>query len=251
MLIRAFEPSDFPQDSSISWDQAYISYATNLGWTLSPYNPPLTRGGAAQLLANASGKSYSINDSVQYLLDVNLTNGKTTKTLNGFAKQDPLTRIEAIAFIKKFKQNYNKLSLSPSVVQPYNREENVIVFNNEAFKFTLTLPLSWNNKYKVIDSSDAKKPGFYNFDFVFQPSSSSGILFTLSVWPKEYWKISGTNMIENVPVVKKLGEYNGNVYIFHIPTDVQYDPNSETEVQTYNSLFEDVKTIPFTFELVQ
>ncbi|MNI25207.1 hypothetical protein D3C81_1832980 [compost metagenome] len=58
-------------------------------------------------------------------------------------------------------------------------------------------------------------------------------------------------MIENVPVVKKLGEYNGNVYIFHIPTDVQYDPNSETEVQTYNSLFEDVKTIPFTFELVQ
>ncbi|MEF2966705.1 S-layer homology domain-containing protein [Paenibacillus sp. M1] len=250
MLIRAFGPSDFQPDPTLPWDSAYVNYAERLGWHISPSNPPLSRGMAAQLIANATGKNYGIDESVQYLLDIGLAGGKTAKTVAGYGKEDTLSRAEAVSLIKIYKQKFSLLQPCSSVKQLYNRDENVIVYRNNSFHFTLSLPVSWKEKYEVMDSTRREAPNHHNFHFINKSSTSSGILFTLSVWPEESWQSNSNNMIENIPVIKKLGELEGNVYFFHLPTDVQYDPNDENDVQNFNSMFEDVKTIISSFELL-
>lgn len=250
MLIRAFQPYDFSQTPSLKWDSDYINYAGKQGWKVAASNPVVTRGAAAQLIANANGRNYDINDAVQYLLDTDLAGGKTMKTVAGFGNQDPLTRMEAITFVQRMKEKHTELKSCPAIPDNYDRTENVIVYKNDTYHFTLTLPLSWKDKYKVVEQSIPSAPHLHNFDFINKHSKYGGIIFTITVWPKDEWQTDRKFIIADVPVVKELGEFKDNIYIFHKPTDAQYDVEDATDVQIYNMMNQSAKTIPLTFELL-
>jgi hypothetical protein len=129
MLIRAYQPSDFtPSTDSTKWSVPYLNYWTKLGWhlimpTQATNNIILSRGQVAQYLINATGKNYTIDDSIQSLLDTGISVGKTDKSLDGFKKDDLVTRAEAVTFIKGLKQLNATLQpndLAPSIVYSYN-----------------------------------------------------------------------------------------------------------------------------------
>lgn len=128
MLIRAFQPSDFKQESDPNnWSTPYKQYASKMGWhVVTPSSLGghtsyifLNRGMVAQLISNATGKNYSMDDSIQYLLDIRLAKGKTDTSIEGFKKGDEVTRAEAITFIQRLKQVVGKLQPSPSTEEKY------------------------------------------------------------------------------------------------------------------------------------
>lgn len=127
MLLRAFKPNDFVQASNTGISSAsYINYALKKGWKIiapSSLQGPsddvyLTRGMAAQQIVNTAGKNYDIDDSIQYVLDNGLSEGKTGKSLEGFKKNDPMTRTEAVTFIQRLRYARN-LKFSPAKEEKY------------------------------------------------------------------------------------------------------------------------------------
>lgn len=128
MLIRAFQPSDFDATSETGeWSISYIRYANKMGWNvITPSSLGghksyiyLNRGMAAKLLVNATGKNFSMDDSIQYLLDIGLAKGKTDTSIEGFKKGDEVTRAEAITFIQRLKQVISNLQSTPSTEKIY------------------------------------------------------------------------------------------------------------------------------------
>jgi hypothetical protein len=114
MLIRAYKPSDFTMNEDTSWDWPYQQYAyengwIKLGWTIG--DPPLhsevmTRGEVAKILTNVSGRNYNLKDSIQFLLDSGLSQGKEGRSIRGYHKDDTLTRAEAVTFIQNLNQSW-------------------------------------------------------------------------------------------------------------------------------------------------
>nr|WP_275983771.1 S-layer homology domain-containing protein [Paenibacillus hamazuiensis] len=124
MLIRAYEPDDLHPESyknEPDWALPYLQYGSRKRWDVTWAAPqsPITRGDVARIVANASGKNYSVDDSVQYLLDTGLSDGKTAKTVEGFQKNDTLTRTEAVAFVQRLKSSLKELQSSPADEQKY------------------------------------------------------------------------------------------------------------------------------------
>ncbi|MDQ1911819.1 S-layer homology domain-containing protein [Paenibacillus sp. GD4] len=125
MLIRAYQPDDFrPNPQEKDWALPYLQYGTQLGWGLawtpSQGNPPITRGTVARIITNASGKNYTLDDSVQYLLDTGLSDGKTAKTPEGYQKNDTLTRTEALTFVQRMREKVPDLQPKPNEEQKYS-----------------------------------------------------------------------------------------------------------------------------------
>jgi hypothetical protein len=123
MLIRAYTPTDFtPVSDPTNWDKSYIDYAVHMGWkTTAPNKLSLSRGTVSLYLTEATGKNYNMNDAIQYLLDLGVSNGKTSNSIDGFEKDAAVTRAEAVTFIERLKQKFNQLSSSPATEQKYNR----------------------------------------------------------------------------------------------------------------------------------
>ena len=130
MLIRAYHPNDFSVATYTNkeWALPYVDYGTKMRWNVektastidldsSYYRPvaapPITRGFVARIIANATGKNYSEDDSIQYLLDTGLSDGKLAKCVEGFQKDDTLTRTEALAFIQRLKSVVKQLKIQP------------------------------------------------------------------------------------------------------------------------------------------
>ncbi|UQZ84616.1 hypothetical protein SK3146_03871 [Paenibacillus konkukensis] len=243
MLIRTFQPSDFVKaDDAANWADSYLSYAKKMGWRIVPSDQVFSRGNVAQYLANATGKNYGIDDSIQYLLDLGIANGKTEKSIEGFHKNDSLTRAESVTFIERFKAKYTKLQKSPVTEEKFDRNDTQLFYRNSQYDFSLRLPKSWENKYEVVEESYDTG---HNINFV-NKATKYGILFTISVWSKEYWDKNESVIRGQIPVIK-LGENGVHVYLFHKPTDVQYDPSDEAAKQDYEFMLEDIKGISTTF----
>lgn len=143
--------------------------------------------------------------------------------------------------------NYEALALHLSTHSYYVKlkqdvEDNSISYENTANRFTLKLPKSWEGKYDVEEKAfpEGSSVRFIN------KATKVGTLFTISIWSKEYWNALQEDGI--IPV-SKLEEYGDNVYLFHTPTDVQYDPQDEQSKADYLSMFNDIKTIIATFEI--
>ncbi|MFS0836880.1 S-layer homology domain-containing protein [Paenibacillus sp. 1P03SA] len=123
MMIRAYRPGDFkPAPDSSDWASPYVDYASRLGWPVvqtsvidrnASARKALTRGRAAQLLASASGRHYSVDDSIRYLLDVGLAEGKEGRSPEGFGKDGTLNRAEAVTFVQRSEDERK-----PSAAQP-------------------------------------------------------------------------------------------------------------------------------------
>lgn len=75
---------------------------------------------AAKLIANASGRNYDFDDSIQYLLDSGLSEGKTDPTVPGFRGDDLLTRAEAVTFIQHVRSKLDSLYPSSESIHEYD-----------------------------------------------------------------------------------------------------------------------------------
>ncbi|MCR8642800.1 S-layer homology domain-containing protein [Paenibacillus sp. N1-5-1-14] len=140
MLIRAYVPQDqLPSNEDTSdWMKPYVKYAYQMQWsTVMPppsklddmpwapkgsarSNVTLQRHLAATILTNASGRSYEIDDSIQFLLDSGIVHGRTDSTVEGFEGSKYLTRAEAVTIIKQFKSKTQHLYPSPYVHMNYD-----------------------------------------------------------------------------------------------------------------------------------
>ncbi|WP_458120848.1 S-layer homology domain-containing protein [Paenibacillus sp. Z6-24] len=263
MLLRAYQPSDLDTSKvSGDWAAPYLQYASSLGWNGVPSSgngtDVLTRGQAAVYMTNAVGKNYSETDSIRYLLDQDLVEGKTSATVEGFHRNDPVTRAEAITMIRRLRQNVDKLQASPAAEQKYTSGQNEkdtgdktsgnSRYTNVDHHFSLKLPESWSGKYEVIP---VKRNKTMAIDFVDKQAKEwGGVVFTVSIWPAKQWQDQQKEVKEQVPV-QKLGEYNGKVYLLFTPTDVQYDPSSPEQTKQYKQMSNQVAGIGKTFQIVK
>ncbi|AFC33148.1 copper amine oxidase domain-containing protein [Paenibacillus mucilaginosus 3016] len=113
MLLRAYPSSQLTSTSSGSpWYTPYYDYAKKMNWPLlgSPDRQSYNRGHVARLIAGTQqGTALSLNDSIRFLLDQGLSQGKSSATVQGYAAADPLSRAEAVQFIRNLKGSVSGL----------------------------------------------------------------------------------------------------------------------------------------------
>jgi hypothetical protein len=133
MLIRSYYPSDFQKNTGIenSWSKPYMDYAFSYGWGSSiviPFptsgalssNINMTRGQAAKLITNATGRNYNQVNSIKFLLDSKIVQGKVDNTLEGFLGNDILTRAESLVLLNNIKQHLDILYPCPEQETTYD-----------------------------------------------------------------------------------------------------------------------------------
>lgn len=244
MLIRAANPKVIPDDSSTTpWEEPYITYAQKLGWKATSPKKKLTRGLAAQLLANATGKNYDLKDSIQYMLDLGLAQGISGKNIEGYQANQEITRAEAVTLIERFSMKYNELhNVSPSL-ESYSHADLFHKYTNSTYHFRLEIPKSWDTRYEVRDQSVSNG---HHLNFI--NTMTQGTLFTISVWSKNDWAEQEEEIKGQIPAVQ-VGERGNQVYVFHTPTDVQYDPSDDNAKIDYQGMFLDVQNIKSSFQI--
>lgn len=88
--------------SGHTWPEAQYIKAKELNYPVlgeEQKNSAIIREKVAELVTAVNGKDYSGKQAIQYLLMNGLANGKTAKSINGFAGNDTLTRAEAVQFL--------------------------------------------------------------------------------------------------------------------------------------------------------
>ncbi|KRF13607.1 hypothetical protein [Paenibacillus sp. Soil787] len=118
-----------------------------------------------------------------------------------------------------------------------------INFENEKYKFGLTLPSKWRDNYNVVE---LKHEEIIAFRFITEVGK--GELFRVEIWPKDQWETKGIELAKNIRI-SKIGELGDTVYAFDTPTDVQYDPNNQKDKEQYALLEKDVEQIKASFEI--
>lgn len=244
MLVRAASPQMIPDDSSTTlWEESYITYARKLGWKVTSPAKKLTRGSAAQLLANATGKNYDLKDSIQYMLDLGLAQGISGKNIEGYQANQEITRAEAVTLIERYSMKYNELHKVSPNLEIYSHTELFQTYTNSTYRFRLEIPKSWDTRYEVRDQSIGNG---HNLNFV--NTMTQGTLFTISVWSKNDWAERKEEIKGQIPAIQ-VGERGQQVYVFHTPTDVQYDPSDDIAKVDYQGMFLDVSNIRSSFQI--
>jgi hypothetical protein len=106
MFIVAFSNSVPEATGSGRWSDRYYDYATQNEYNLKGLTKDkartavISRLSVAELITSAAGLAYTGDAAIQYLLDNGYSNGKTSATLAGYVGADPLSRAEAVQFIK-------------------------------------------------------------------------------------------------------------------------------------------------------
>ncbi|MDF2963967.1 MAG: hypothetical protein K0S39_5702 [Paenibacillus sp.] len=129
MLLRAYPEVELAAAASGSaWYKPYYDVADSLQWPVLHSADPakFNRGHVAQIITASQKGKQSLNDSIRYLLDQGLSEGKTAATVAGYKAADRLSRAEAVQFIRNVKQKQfqlipnsgNRVPGSPSVQAP-------------------------------------------------------------------------------------------------------------------------------------
>ncbi|WP_218092908.1 S-layer homology domain-containing protein [Paenibacillus solanacearum] len=115
MLIRLF-PDGRSRAAELSatgeaseWSDPYYKLSSDAEYGLptmgltdtSARNKPITRGMVARMIAGTAGNNAPEDDAIRYLYVQGLSDGKTERTIAGFAAADSLTRAEAVQFLQK------------------------------------------------------------------------------------------------------------------------------------------------------
>ncbi|RAV19360.1 S-layer homology domain-containing protein [Paenibacillus contaminans] len=61
---------------------------------------PVRRGQVARMIASAFGRGYSVSESIEFLYEKKLSEGRTGKSVEGFEQEGLLTRAEAVRFLE-------------------------------------------------------------------------------------------------------------------------------------------------------
>lgn len=110
MFIGLFHPLDKAEEGKLWSDPVYAFSAENnypvLGQEDAEVrNQPILRSTVAEIIAAADGFHFVGDDAIEYLLLAEYSKGKTAATLEGFKGNDPLTRAEAVQFIKSLTEH--------------------------------------------------------------------------------------------------------------------------------------------------
>lgn len=106
MFIASFNISVPATGANERWSAGYYAYAANNGYNLrgsmneTIRRQPISRLSVAELIASAAGLPYSGDSAIQYLLDNDYSQGKTSATVEGYQGSANLTRAEAVQFIR-------------------------------------------------------------------------------------------------------------------------------------------------------
>ncbi|MDR0267950.1 S-layer homology domain-containing protein [Paenibacillus sp.] len=94
-------------DDKFYWYAEYLNLDMHKSMTDRNYRKHvITRSEVAQIVASLGGKYFTNDDdAIQYLLVMGYTTGKTGATVEGYAGKDPLTRAEAIVFLKNLSEH--------------------------------------------------------------------------------------------------------------------------------------------------
>lgn len=121
ILLRAYpETALSAAGPGASWYEPYYNYARGRQWPVlnNPDRSLYNRGYVARLVAAIPNGTLSLNDSIRYLLDQGLSQGKTAATIEGYKAGDPLTRAEAVQFVLNMKQSSFRLHAAPAQPKP-------------------------------------------------------------------------------------------------------------------------------------
>ncbi|MBD0384848.1 S-layer homology domain-containing protein [Paenibacillus sedimenti] len=115
MLIRFF-PNSKDEFSKLEQKNAASHWADHSYDTAKLFNIPITgaadnklleqpvnRGQVAMMIAGAFGKNYDVGGAITFLFDSGLSEGRSSKTIEGYEQNGILTRAEAVAFLKNIK----------------------------------------------------------------------------------------------------------------------------------------------------
>ncbi|SDD62268.1 S-layer homology domain-containing protein [Paenibacillus sp. UNCCL117] len=116
MLLRAYPAQNGAASGASPWYKPYYDTAGSNRWTVQnrieadAYN----RGAVASLIASTQQGALNLNDSIKYLLNSGLSQGKTAPTVEGYQASDALSRAEAVQFLMNMKAKITKLQAAPA-----------------------------------------------------------------------------------------------------------------------------------------
>ncbi|WP_282939193.1 S-layer homology domain-containing protein [Paenibacillus sp. RC67] len=125
MLFRMYPNStkDLNVQTGGDWSDTFYSYASHfqLGLKGDARDQAIHRVQVAQLIAGLSGKHYTDDrDAIRYLLSSGYSEGKTAATVEGYAGNDPLTRAEALQFLRNLQEKgLSQLQKKPETATSY------------------------------------------------------------------------------------------------------------------------------------
>jgi len=112
MLISAYVDRSDLQGAATYWSDPYYYFAREKNYPTEGYDDPtarrwsISRQRVAEIVAGATGKNYSGDKAIRWLLASGLARGKTGEvSVEGYKGADTLTRAEAVQFIKNAKEN--------------------------------------------------------------------------------------------------------------------------------------------------
>jgi hypothetical protein len=117
------------------------------------------------------------------------------------------------------------------------------VYENKELGFSIEFPSTWKGKYAVEAN----------------PQSASGVVVeaewggTLCYIFRETAEEWADSMEEDsiIGEYRVLGENSDSVYVLYFPTDVNYDPEDEEQVETYNEMHDDLYNLNIKFEILE
>ncbi len=120
MLVRAYgvNPKAQANEEKAAWDEGVWQFAQQMNWVLGDRYEAVSRGSVAVIMGNALGYACSEDENIQLLYNNGLSNGKTAKTIEGYAKNEGLTRAEAVVFIRNAKNVLDELQARPTAAAP-------------------------------------------------------------------------------------------------------------------------------------
>lgn len=120
--------------------------------------------------------------------------------------------------------------------------KNDLVYKNDKYGFSFTLPESWKGKYVIKDNgytvsvhnktlSESSPDGYF------------GTLFTIHIYSKDKWKTEGVALADATGM-RKITEDDNAIFAVRMPTDVQCTFDKADE---YHSMEKDIDSIIKTF----
>jgi translation initiation factor 1 (eIF-1/SUI1) len=112
------------------WANKYYDYAQANQWIslagfsdTSAKDKPISRGNTALIINNALGiDPQSVETAILKLYELNLSSGKTEKSVVGFQANQFLTRAEAISFIRNFADQYDSVKAVNRIIRETSAE---------------------------------------------------------------------------------------------------------------------------------
>lgn len=191
MVVSAYE--SLP-DQGVHWYDKYYAYAFEKGWYVnglkdqSLVDTPIKRKEAAIILSSALGNSYpddrvnSTQLAINELYDKGLSNGKTEKTVEGFAPDESLTRAEAVQFVYNFAVKSGVKTLRASISDadwaPFEKvdfsDEQGLLEKHQLFarKYGLTVLTYHAGEWNYFNLTSASEPSTESSESTFDLSSA-------------------------------------------------------------------------------